>query len=278
MIADKNKAKLHPETNATDTFIQVDRNEDGTINPYPVVSEEVANIYTFLGDKLLDDINFFGESLPYVEKVCGIYRHNLYGESFSQDAAIQIVIESNGQKYILEYTAMQDDFEGEVFKVNTAINENETIISFMENIAVCYPSNFIKSTPEKAEFESLIKNFDGIVGDIIYYIKDALTTCYQIPIYSNNECTVYSITENDLAQNSEDMSVEDIYNLFKEYLEKKNELFTEEKVEKIEDNDAVIAAINYAKKVSAEYFAANHLEYGEVKVDIESPEDYGLEQ
>ena len=277
MISDRNKARLHPETKGTDMFVPVERNEDGTINPYPIVSEEMVSAYNFLGEKLMDDIYYFGETLPYIEKICGIYRHSLYGEEFSKDSLIQIVFEAAGQKYILEYTAFEEDFGDEIFKVNTSINENETLISLTENMAMCYPSNFIKPTAEKAELEGLFENFDGIIGDIVYYTKDALTTCYQIPVYTNDECTVYSITENTLAEHSEDMSIEDIYTLFKEYLEKKNEFFTEEKVEKIEDNDAVIAAINYGKKISEQYFWSNYVEHGEVKVEVEDPKDYGLE-
>lgn len=277
LIAAQQRANLHPDGNTTDFLTEVPTNVDGTIIENPVVNEEIANAYEFLTEKVVGDLDFFGVNLPNISKICGIYKHALYGESFSKDAAIQIILEAEGKKYILEYTAAESDFENEVFTVNTSINENETILSFMENLANCYVSNFIQNDDIKEEIASHFDNFDGVIGDVIYYTKDALTTLYQIPVYSNNECTVYSISENDLAENSEDMSLFDVYKLFGEYLENKNDLFTSEKVEKIDTNDDVIKAIEYAKYVASQLDTFGFLKVGETKVKVENPEDYGLE-
>jgi hypothetical protein len=232
----------------TETLTPPAKNSEGEIIESVDDPKELVNAYDFLEDKFLGDADYFGIDLESINFIKGIYKIDLASENFAKDFAIQVIVNTSGKDIIFEYTGLEENFK-DGFNVDTTVNSTGTILSFSENLAECYPSNVVEQDEQKIELAEKIKEITGnncIIGDPIVFSENAVSSNYQIPVYQNNSCILYSIKESVLADNSEDISYDAIMSLLSDYIEQKNKLFEVKTIEQIKESNSIYYAINAA--------------------------------
>lgn len=216
--------------------------------------EELVEAYEFLNEKLLGDADIFDMDIDTINKIDGIYQIDLANSNFSKDFVIQLLVNANDKDYIFEYTALGEDF-GNGFDIDTSVNSTSTILSLVSNLSNCYPSNIIEQDEQKVELAQKIKeiyNKDVIVGDPIIYAENAVSNEYQIPVYQKDSCTLYTIKESIIADNSEDINFEAVFNLLIDYLDGKNDFFEVKDIKEIDTANTLYSAFNAATQYDYE--------------------------
>lgn len=226
--------------------------KNGLIIEKPITSQELFDAQTFMEEKLFDDLEFVNSNIKNVDKIIGIYKHKLYNENYEKnDSLINVVFESNSKLYSLGYNAFEEDLGEEDIGFELGLNDAETLLNFMTTLQSCYICDMASENEAK---EDLTKTFDAIshskhlVGNIILYNEGTLEAEYQVPVFTDNGCVVYSVSESDLATHSMNMTDEDIYNLLNNFLKNENELFTTTKLEKVKNSDEISSAFKNGKQ------------------------------
>ena len=226
----------------------VDKDRSGQYIEVPESSEELQEAYKFLEEKLQNDATNYEIDINKIDNIMGIYKIDLANKNISNDTALQFLINAGGKDFIFEYTALEEDFENG-FDVDTSLNHTKTLLSLIQNLSNCYPSNIIEQDEQKIELSEKIKTITGksaIIGDPLIFAENAVSNIYQIPVYQKDACTLFLIKESVLAENCEDINFDVIYELLSEYLDKNNDFFEEQEINVLNGTqeilDAVIAA------------------------------------
>lgn len=195
----------------------VKRDENGGIIEFPVRNEELQEAHSMLIGKLKRDFEAYGVNLNAIGSIYGIYEHDL-GSSADADTRkmIEFLVNSEDKIYSIQYIK-----DGEI-DLNTSENGTRGIMSLLKNLNEGCVYGASELTPEKQEI------LDKFGGDAIYvgdYFEFGDTqsgrALYTIPIYSENGCKLYSVPENEL------LSEDEVYSEFFNFLDNKNEIFTE---------------------------------------------------
>lgn len=232
-------------------FVNQDKivvNEEGSIVEKPITDEELYEAHIFTKDKLFDDLDFLESQINNIEKIVGIYKHNLFNENYDKnDSLIDVVFKSDDKLYSLTYTVDGEEFEEGSINFEKGLNDAETLLNFMSTLQNFYISNLSNNDESKKDVISTLNSLNSqnyLVGDVLYYNEGTLEGEYHIPVYTENSCTVYSITERNLANHSMDMSNEDMFNLLVEYLNNENELFTTQEITTMKNSDEIEKAFD----------------------------------
>lgn len=255
LIIQKNINSLPVEIHApVEMLSDVEKDPAGQYIENPDSSEELQKAYEFLEEKLLNDANIYEMDIKKINNLYGIYKIDLTNKNFSDDTALQFIVNADGKTLVFEYTALGVDFKNG-FKVDTNSNNTSTLLSLIENLSNCYPSNIIEQDEQKIELSEKIKTLTGksaIIGDPVIFVENTVSNIYKIPVYQKDSCTLFSIKESVLAENCEDINFEIIYELLSQYLDKNNDFFEKQEINQLEGTQEILEAIIAATSQGSE--------------------------
>ena len=241
---------------ATKLETELPKDDEGKVIYYtPAEEKEVKESCNFLEERLVKDATALGLGISKIDKIKGIYSHKTTSNEMPGDTLIHFVVESEGQDYIIEYTALNEDYKENSFKIFTFKNDADTISSLMYDLQKCYLSG--TSLPQDEEILYMLSSKEceaKVIGNPYFYMADAVNHEYKIPVYTEKNAIMFSIKEGDVLDNSLEANEEAVYLLFWDYLQEKNNLFSFEKIESIENSDKIEKIFNNSviKEISDE--------------------------